>query len=578
MANDFSGDANCVAVYDFEPGAVCADTKGLNDLEYFEKCQLGRTARHGSGSARFDSLYMSVNGLSIPDASLSSDFPLKSGTSNGKISLAFWVCPLGVITNEYLVSKYDVANSKRSLGVYVDSSLKPMVYLGYNGGASGETLGPVNVVLTSDQWYWILVTYDSSDKSYRIRVYDETADTTTEVTGNSTNAINIEDAAFCVGRRDGDYSYDLRANIDYLSVFKDILTAAEGDDIRTGAKDPLADSDCVALWDFESGDFYADSTGKGNDFPTPTPTCDEANFKQGAGSSDLELSSFQSFGRADSSLSTGFPLKGGETNYSFSVTGWVRPESLSSSEYRIVWSKGMTGYTLGTSLLLVDLSSGTIFRVRFAGQSPQVAAPKPTIGKWYFVACVYDHAIHKGRIYIWDDEAQSVLGDNLSASWSAYGDPVASSDPWRVGSADTISIALPYDGLTDEMTVWKTALTTAQIEAIRDGNYTPPEKPTTPDPADDATDISVTADLSWEDGGGADTYDVYFGTDPEALDLVSEGQAGTSYDPPGSLDAETEYFWRIDAVNAYGTTEGDVWSFTTGAAGIVHNMLMGFSF
>ena len=87
-----------------------------------------------------------------------------------------------------------------------------------------------------------------------------------------------------------------------------------------------------------------------------------------------------------------------------------------------------------------------------------------------------------------------------------------------------------------------------------------PSKATTPIPADDATDVAIDETLSWADGGGATSYDVYFGTSspPDSIG----NQAGTTYDP-GDLEYETEYFWRIDAVNDDGTTEGDEWSFTT---------------
>ena len=93
---------------------------------------------------------------------------------------------------------------------------------------------------------------------------------------------------------------------------------------------------------------------------------------------------------------------------------------------------------------------------------------------------------------------------------------------------------------------------------------TAPEKATTPDPADDGTGVAAAPTLTWSNGGGATSYDVYFGTESGALDSIGN-QAGTSYEP-GTLDPETEYFWRIDAVNAYGTTTGDEWSFTTGTA------------
>ena len=63
-------------------------------------------------------------------------------------------------------------------------------------------------------------------------------------------------------------------------------------------------------------------------------------------------------------------------------------------------------------------------------------------------------------------------------------------------------------------------------------------------------------------GTDAASHDVYLGTSPDALLLVSEGQSGTIYDP-GRLERQTTYHWRIDEVNAAGTTTGIVWSFTT---------------
>ncbi len=102
----------------------------------------------------------------------------------------------------------------------------------------------------------------------------------------------------------------------------------------------------------------------------------------------------------------------------------------------------------------------------------------------------------------------------------------------------------------------------------------PPSKAINPNPADGAIKVSRGVDLSWEDGGGAETYDVYWGESPETLALVSDDQAGTTYDP-GTLEEETTYYWRIDSTNETGTTEGDVWSFTTAAA--VGNMLLGFT-
>ena len=80
---------------------------------------------------------------------------------------------------------------------------------------------------------------------------------------------------------------------------------------------------------------------------------------------------------------------------------------------------------------------------------------------------------------------------------------------------------------------------------------------------------SVTTTLSWADGGGATSYDVFFGTsNPPA----SQGnQPGTTFNP-GTLNASTTYYWRIDARNSAGVTPGAVWSFTTGAQSCTYSL------
>jgi len=96
-----------------------------------------------------------------------------------------------------------------------------------------------------------------------------------------------------------------------------------------------------------------------------------------------------------------------------------------------------------------------------------------------------------------------------------------------------------------------------------------PKKPINPTPANGATDVTLDqATISWEDGGGATSYNVYYGENEEGLTLVSEGQSETSFTITGiDYGSPFEYVvsraWRIDAINEYGTTTGDVWTFTT---------------
>jgi len=59
-----------------------------------------------------------------------------------------------------------------------------------------------------------------------------------------------------------------------------------------------------------------------------------------------------------------------------------------------------------------------------------------------------------------------------------------------------------------------------------------------------------------------ETYNVYFDSG-DGLELVAAGISAVEYTVAfGPLNYNTEYSWRVDAINDSGTTTGDVWTFT----------------
>ncbi len=90
--------------------------------------------------------------------------------------------------------------------------------------------------------------------------------------------------------------------------------------------------------------------------------------------------------------------------------------------------------------------------------------------------------------------------------------------------------------------------------------------PTLSIPATGSTDVSLLPTLTWNASPTATMYDVYFGTDPDTLALISQSQAGTSYTFTGDeLIIGTVYYWKIVAKNATGSSGTDcpVFTFTT---------------
>ncbi|HVQ01556.1 MAG TPA: Ig-like domain-containing protein [Candidatus Thermoplasmatota archaeon] len=101
---------------------------------------------------------------------------------------------------------------------------------------------------------------------------------------------------------------------------------------------------------------------------------------------------------------------------------------------------------------------------------------------------------------------------------------------------------------------------------VRVGSNTPPQMPSSPNPSNGSTSVSLTKQISWT-GGDVNpfdtvTYDVYFGTS-SSPPKVSENQTDLTYNP-GTMDFNTTYYWKIVAWDNHGgSTAGPTWHFTT---------------
>jgi hypothetical protein len=145
---------------------------------------------------------------------------------------------------------------------------------------------------------------------------------------------------------------------------------------------------------------------------------------------------------------------------------------------------------------------------------------------------------------------------------------------WQVGTSATIGTGASFKGtiLADQSITCQSGSTmegralafSGQVAYAGLGGSLPTAaKAINPTPADGATNQLITVSTSWQNGGDATSYDVYFGTNAiPGLAEFKTNQTATSFNP-GPLVYSNAYFWRIDSVNAGGTIIGDVWSFTT---------------
>jgi hypothetical protein len=98
-------------------------------------------------------------------------------------------------------------------------------------------------------------------------------------------------------------------------------------------------------------------------------------------------------------------------------------------------------------------------------------------------------------------------------------------------------------------------------------------EPNSLNPPDGANDVPRGTDLSWPSVAGADAYDVYLGTDytevetaDRTSDVYEARTSVTRYLLGGVLDANTTYYWRIDAFDGVTLLSQDIRSFTTADA------------
>jgi len=144
-----------------------------------------------------------------------------------------------------------------------------------------------------------------------------------------------------------------------------------------------------------------------------------------------------------------------------------------------------------------------------------------------------------------------------------------------------------YVGVLDDFRVYDYALSEAEI-----GRLVLVKKASGPKPADGGILDLVYTDgtISWFKGlvaAAVDGHQVYFGTDEDdvlngsgdtKMDLgdVVGPDAGLRYSyDPGTLELDTTYYWRVDAVNNPSAPDpcvGDVWEFTTSTCFMLDGM------
>jgi len=156
------------------------------------------------------------------------------------------------------------------------------------------------------------------------------------------------------------------------------------------------------------------------------------------------------------------------------------------------------------------------------------------------------------------------FGDNFEDVSNAAGNP-----PWGSTTYDPgpLELAKTYYWRVDEFDAVNT----------HKGNvwsFTTEGAVASLDPANGAVDVTQTPVLTWVPGIFADSHQVYFGTDKEAVknadtsspEYKGSGNLGSESYEPEQLEWDTTYYWRVveaNNTNPDSPWTGPLWSFTT---------------
>jgi hypothetical protein len=281
-----------------------------------------------------------------------------------------------------------------------------------------------------------------------------------------------------VNNRDGLYAWTVPADQTVGTDFKVRITLTtdpsqyDNSDNAFTIDEVLCPSRPVALWRFESGaaTFARDSVGT-NHLTNDGASTETVDFKDGAACANLKASERDSMNIYDDFLSSDFPTRSGSTNPQMTLCFWMKPRSFPYnatiiSKYQIATDTRSWRLYIGSSFpnyfLKLGLGRGT------GGEFTDYTFNQPTeslvANHWYHVAFTYRESDQHYHVRVWDDTDRVV---RVEREGTAAGSLAITNAPVVLGNTPLESTY--FDGLLDEVAIFKEVLTTGQIDKVRRG-------------------------------------------------------------------------------------------------------------
>jgi hypothetical protein len=223
VANDFSGDSSVKALWRFESGSLTVDSKSTNTLTA-ANTPTADTGDYKEGAAAAVVVHASHQYFTISDANLATGFPLKSGDSVKKITIAGWVYPTDASSSALIFGKTSYDSGP---GLYYNGTSLRCQY-----NTNDITIGDV---LTLGTWHHIALIIDGVTGVMMVRLFKASNLTVTDYILTALGTLSNQSNNFRIGAwSDQDVSYTANCKFDEVVVFDRLLPVVDIDAIRQG--------------------------------------------------------------------------------------------------------------------------------------------------------------------------------------------------------------------------------------------------------------------------------------------------------------------------------------------------------
>ena len=438
-------------------------------------------------------------------------------------TIVFWINPALAKSKERILG----AGGDYEVWLRGNGELKNELF---DNGSS--TIGTGPGALNANEWNHVATTYDSTTTTVEIYLDGELS-----VAGTAEVPSTPIQTTLLLGHRAGAAAGEhYEGLLDDLRIYDRVLSEAEVNALanppRTSARDPIPADGAVHedTWvnlSWTAGDFaVSHDVYLGDNFDDVNNATNESETFRGNQTATFYVAGFPGFAYPDG-------LVPGTTHY------W-RIDEVNDADPNSPWKGPIWSFSIPPKTAYnPDPADGA----EFVGPDNVTLSWTPGFGTKL-------HTIYLGNDY--DEVSNAAIGVPAgSATYKPVPLELEKVYYWRVDESDGITTYKGY--------IW--AFTTLGAAGA-------------PQPANGVVDVEHTQILSWTPADNANSHQVYFGMDEEAVMNATTASpeykgnrtlGSESYDP-GKLDWHTSYYWRVDAI--YNTdpdnpVKGLVWSFMT---------------